>query len=234
MPRGIPYIIGNEVAERFSYYGMKGILTIFMTKYLLDSSGNAAPMSETDASLWVYLFGAANYILPLLGSILSDIWWGKYRTIIVLSIVYCLGHLALAINETQTGLAIGLALIAMGSGGIKPCVSAHVGDQFNESNKSLLDKIYFYFYFAINFGSFISGLLIPVLLDRFGPHVAFGLPGIFMFLATVVFWMGRKKFISIKPAGVKAYFEEVFSKDGTRAILYLIPIFLCTSVYWSL
>ncbi len=233
MPSGIPYIIGNEVAERFSYYGMKGILVIFMTKYLLDSNGQSAPMSESDASQWVYWFGAANYILPLFGSFLADIFIGKYRTIIWLSIVYCLGHLALALNETQTGLAIGLGLIALGSGGIKPCVSAHVGDQFDESNKSLLDKIYFYFYFAINLGAVVSGLLIPVLLSKFGPHVAFGLPGFLMLIATIVFYLGRKDYIAIKPGG-SDYFKELFSSEGLRAVGYLVPIFACTAVFWSL
>ena len=60
MPPGIPYIIGNELAERFSYYGMKTIMVIFMTKYLMDSSGNAAPMTESDAKYWYHIFNMKN------------------------------------------------------------------------------------------------------------------------------------------------------------------------------
>ena len=106
MPRGIPYIIGNELAERFSFYGMKCILMIFMTKYLVDSQGNPNPMSNEDATYWYHLFTSAVYYTPILGAIISDVFLGKYRTILILSIVYCLGHLTLAIDETTWELAV--------------------------------------------------------------------------------------------------------------------------------
>jgi proton-dependent oligopeptide transporter, POT family len=130
MPPGVPYIIGNEAAERFSYYGMRTILVVFMTRHLMDRSGELAPMSDEQAKYWYHQFMSAVYFFPILGALLADIFLGKYRTIIGLSIVYCLGHLALALDETRVGLAVGLTLIAIGSGGIKPCVTAHVGDQF--------------------------------------------------------------------------------------------------------
>ena len=151
-PKGIPYIIGNELAERFSYYGMRAILVVFMTQHLM-SSGKLNPMSENEATTYYHLFSMANYFFPIVGAILSDVIWGKYKTIISLSIVYVLGHLALAIDESRLGLTIGLTLIAIGAGGIKPCVSAHVGDQFEEKNKSLLENIFGYFYFSINLHS---------------------------------------------------------------------------------
>ena len=128
MPSGIPYIVGNEAAERFSFYGMRGILVLFMTKYMLDASGKLDRMSDEDATAIFHLFVASAYFFPLLGSLLSDVFWGKYKTILLLSLVYCLGHLALAIDATRIGLFIGLILISIGAGGIKPCVSAHVGD----------------------------------------------------------------------------------------------------------
>lgn len=233
MPKGIPYIVGNEAAERFSYYGMKSILVIFMTKYLLDSQGDLAPMSEADAKKYFHLFGSAVYFIPLLGSLLSDIFLGKYRTILYLSIVYCFGHLALALDETRLGLGIGLTLIAIGSGGIKPCVSAHVGDQFGKTNEHLLSKVFGWFYFSINFGSFFSMALIPIFLDKFGPRVAFGIPGILMFVATVVFWCGRNKFVHIPPAG-KTFFKETFSPEGLAAVLRLSVLFLFVAVFFAL
>ncbi len=131
---GIPYIIGNEAAERFSFYGMRAILVDFMTKFLLDSQGDPAHLSEDNAKYYYHLFVASAYFFPVFGAILADVWLGKYRTIVSLSLVYCLGHLALAIDDTKVGLFTGLALIAVGSGGIKPCVSARVGDQFGKSN----------------------------------------------------------------------------------------------------
>jgi len=127
MPPGVPYIIGNEAAERFSFYGMRSILIIFMTHYLVTSGGAPDHMSEAEARQNFALFVSAVYFLPILGAILAEGFIGKYQTIFWLSIVYCFGHFALALNDTRLGLVIGLGLIAFGSGGIKPCVSANVG-----------------------------------------------------------------------------------------------------------
>ncbi len=233
MPKGIPFIIGNEAAERFSYYGMRTILVVFMTQYLLGSDGQLAPMAEKEATGWYHLFGSAVYALPALGAILSDAWWGKYATIFRLSIVYCLGHLALALDETRLGLALGLALIAIGSGGIKPCVTANVGDQFGKKNEHLLERVISWFYFSINFGSFFATLLTPWLLKRFGPHVAFGLPGLLMLIATVMFWMGRNDYVHVPPKGM-AVVKEAFSKDGLAAIGKLVVLMLFLAPYYAL
>ena len=234
MPPGIPYIIGNELAERFSYYGMKTILVIFMTKYLMDSSGNAAPMNESDAKYWYHIFNMTNYLFPILGAFVADILLGKFKTIISLSILYCLGHLALGLFDTRFGLCVGLTLIAMGSGGIKPCVSAHVGDQFRPDKKHLINKIFSVFYLSINIGAAISSLLTPVLLNRFGPHVAFGVPGVLMLIATIVFWMGKRKFVAIQPVGWNYYKNELFSIQGKKALLQLSIIYAFISIFWSL
>lgn len=235
MPTGIPYIVGNEAAERFSYYGMRGILVVFMTKYMLNSGGMDDHMSDQQAATYFHLFVAACYFFPLLGSIISDVFWGKYRTILVLSVVYCFGHLALAIDETRTGLLIGLTLIAIGAGGIKPCVSAHVGDQFGSQNQYLLSRVFGWFYLSINMGAFISSLLIPVVLERYGPHYAFGLPGVLMLIATILFWLGRNEFVHIPASGWKKFRTETFSREGLQALLNLCVLFyVFLPVFWSL
>ena len=117
MPDGIPYIIVNDVAERFSFFGVRAILVIFMTQYLMTSDGVLATYSEQDATSYFHLFTASAYFLPLIGAIVSDAFLGKYRTIIFLSLVYCAGHLSLALDDTRIGLFMGLTLIAFGSGG---------------------------------------------------------------------------------------------------------------------
>ena len=233
MPKGIPYIIGNEAAERFSYYGMRTILVVFMTEYLLNADGALDVMSKEEAKGYYHLFGSAVYALPALGAIVSDAWWGKYSTILRVSIIYCLGHLALALDETRLGLAVGLSLIAIGSGGIKPCVTAHVGDQFGTKNQHLLSRVIGWFYFSINFGSFFATLLTPWLLKHHGPHVAFGLPGLLMFLATLVFWMGRNKYVHVPPKGM-AFVKEAFSREGLKAIGKLVIVMLFLSPYYAL
>ena len=233
MPGGVPYIIGNEAAERFSFYGMKTILVIFMTKYLMDQSGALNVMNREEALTWYHLFSSGVYFTPILGALIADGLLGKYRTIIFLSLVYCLGHLVLSLDDTRFGLSIGLGLIAMGSGGIKPCVSAHVGDQFGKTNSHLLEKVFSWFYFSINFGAFFSTLATPLLLEKYGPNVAFGIPGVLMFIATFVFWMGRKKFIHIPPGGMN-FIKEIISKEGLNALARLTIIYVFVAIFWSL
>lgn len=233
MPSGIPYIIGNELAERFSFYGMKCILIIFMTKYLVDSTGKLNPMSESEATYWYHMFTSAVYFTPILGAIVSDFFLGKYKTILLLSIIYCLGHFSLAIDETKWGLSFGLVLISIGAGGIKPCVSAHVGDQFGKTNSKLLSKVFSWFYLSINLGAFASTILTPYLLHNFSPAIAFGIPGLLMFIATLLFWLGRNTFVHIPPKGITA-FKEMFSKNGIKAIIKLSVIYIFISIFWAL
>ena len=233
MPPGIPYIVGNEAAERFTFYGLRTILIVYMTQYLLNRQGEPAPMNEADATSAMHIFLAGVYFLPLLGAILSDAFLGKYRTILFLSIVYCLGPLVLAVDQPSVGLYLGLWLVVVGSGGIKPCVSAHVGDQFGPSNQHLLPRAFSWFYFSINFGSTFSTLLTPIFLQKYGPKVAFGVPAGLMMLATLVFWIGRHKFIHIPPAG-KTFVRETFSFQGLSSIGKVIPVFLFIPIFWSL
>ena len=240
LPKGIPYIIGNEAAERFSFYGMKGILVVFMTKYLhiLTDNPNLAAMNKAAAIEQYHNFTSWVYLTPILGALLADTLLGKYRTIISLSLVYCLGHLTLAFMGSggltpEAWMMTGLALISLGSGGIKPCVSAHVGDQFGESNATWLTKVFGWFYISINVGAFISTILTPWLLEWYGPHLAFGIPGILMAIATYVFWLGRKKFIHIQPKGM-GFIRETFSREGLRTMTKLAIIFSFVAVFWAL
>jgi POT family proton-dependent oligopeptide transporter len=175
--------------------------------------------------------------MPILGAIVSDGFWGKYPTIIRVSIIYCLGHLVLVLDQSRLGLALGLSLIAIGSGGIKPCVAAHVGDQFGTSNQNLVSRVFTWFYFSINFGSTFSTLLIPWMLEKggrgVGPHLAFGLPGLLMFIATLVFWLGRREFIHIPPGGI-GFVKETFSGEGLRAIGKLAVLMLFLAPFYCL
>lgn len=233
LPKGISYIVANEAAERFSFYGMKTILVIFMTKYLVDKSGANDFMSPEEAKTYFHLFGSGVYLFPLLGAFLADWLLGKYKTILWLSIVYCLGHLALAMDETRFGLALGLSLIALGSGGIKPCVSAHLGDQFGQSNSHLKEKVFSWFYLSINAGSFLSTLLTPVLLKHYGPHIAFGLPGLLMLIATALFYRGRQEFVHV-PASGRKFLQETFSSSGLKILGKLAVIYTFVAMFWAL
>lgn len=243
MPSGIPYIVGNEAAERYSFYGMKSILMVFLTTHVFmktefDDSGvnYTEQQAEALATQWIHWFNVAVYLLPFIGALIADWLFGKYKTILALSIVYCAGHFVLAIDESIWGMGAGLGLIALGAGGIKPCVSAHVGDQFGASNQVLLPRVFSWFYFSINIGAMCSMIITPLILrwtvDDYGGAIAFGIPGILMLIATIMFWIGRKHFVHIPPRGDQ-FFSETFSSDGIKAITALLPVFLLTAVFFS-
>jgi POT family proton-dependent oligopeptide transporter len=199
MPRQIPYIIGTEGCERFSFYGMRNILTPFLISTLLLFMPQPERAGEAKDIFHTFVIGV--YFFPLLGGWLADRFFGKYDTIFWLSLVYCAGHACLAIwDDSLHGFYFGLFLIALGSGGIKPLISSFVGDQFDRTNKNKAKIVYDAFYWMINFGSFFASLLMPIFLRSYGPSIAFGIPGLLMLIATIVFWMGRKKYVHVPPA----------------------------------
>ncbi len=231
LPRQIAYIIGNEGCERFSFYGMRNILTQFLvSSALLLAATEAVPPTEREgaAKEVFHTFVLGVYFFPLLGGWLADRFLGKYHTVLYLSLIYCAGHACLALFESnKAGFFTGLFLIALGSGGIKPCVSAFVGDQFDQSNKSLAKVVFDAFYWIINFGSFFASLLMPVFLRQFGPSVAFGIPGLLMAIATVIFWLGRRQYVNVPPAPpnpdsfVRVVRSALFSRERPADALML-------------
>ncbi len=241
-PAGIPFIVGNEAAERFSYYGMRQILYIYLvglfTGFVAENALPAAELSEAKvrATQAVHVFMAGVYLFPMIGAILADRLLGKYRVIFWVSLIYVAGHAALAVagrfgvlgnlGGAETAMFVGLGLIAIGSGGIKPCVSANVGDQFTAANGHLVPKIFQIFYFTINFGSFFASVLTPVLYKQFGPEVAFGVPGVLMAVAAVVFWLGRRRFVRVppKPGGILGGID--FAASSLMAAPLLLGIYV--------
>jgi POT family proton-dependent oligopeptide transporter len=247
MPPGIPFIIANEFAERFCFYGINAILAVYMTQHL--------HFGQAQATVWQSLFKFGAYFFPLIGAIISDVFWGKYRTIMTLALVYCAGCMVLASGGGPTTLAVGLGLIALGTGGIKPCVSTNVGDQFTSKNQHLIERAFSYFYLSINAGSAISIYFCPIWLNAYGPRVAFGVPAAMMLLATIAFGLGRRKFVVVPPAmthganrgivlfllgllpvlGVSAWIFNVVGPDyRTLAALITLLALLVLVVYLSL
>jgi POT family proton-dependent oligopeptide transporter len=199
MPRQIPYIIANEGCERFSFYGMRNILTPFLISTLLLFLPEADRAGEAKHIFHTFVIGV--YFFPLLGGWIADRFFGKYNTVFWMSLVYCAGHACLAaFDDNLNGFYFGLFLIALGSGGIKPLVASFVGDQFDQTNKHRAKQVFDAFYWMINFGSFFASLLMPYFLKSYGPSVAFGIPGILMFIATLIFWLGKRKYVHVPPA----------------------------------
>src|SRR5437868_957302 len=198
IPRQIRYIIGNEGCERFSFYGMRNILTVFLATSLLVYLPEAERGSAAKEVFHTFVIGV--YFFPIFGGWLADRFFGKYNTIFWLSLVYCAGQACLAMFVTnRLGFYVGLSLIALGSGGIKPCVASFVGDQFDQTNKHRAKVVFDAFYWIINFGSLFASGLMPIFLRKLGPAIAFGIPGVLMFVSTFVLWIARKQYVMLPP-----------------------------------
>uniref|UniRef100_A0A8C9H6I2 Solute carrier family 15 member 2 n=1 Tax=Piliocolobus tephrosceles TaxID=591936 RepID=A0A8C9H6I2_9PRIM len=176
-PLSIAFIVVNEFCERFSYYGMKAVLILYFLYFLHWNE-------DTSTSIY-HAFSSLCYFTPILGAAIADSWLGKFK---VLSLV-------------------GLSLIALGTGGIKPCVAAFGGDQFEEKHAEERTRYFSVFYLSINAGSLISTFITPMLrgdVQCFGEDcyaLAFGVPGLLMVIALAVFAMGSKIYNKPPPEG---------------------------------
>uniref|UniRef100_A0AAR2LXF4 Solute carrier family 15 member 1a n=1 Tax=Pygocentrus nattereri TaxID=42514 RepID=A0AAR2LXF4_PYGNA len=218
-PVSIFFIVVNEFCERFSYYGMRAVLVLYFRYFL---------RWDDDLATSIYhAFVALCYLTPILGAIVADSWLGKFKTIIYLSIVYAIGQIVMAVSAinditdanrdgTPDNMAvhvtlamIGLILIAFGTGGIKPCVSAFGGDQFADHQTRQRSTFFSVFYLCINAGSLLSTLITPILRGQeCGIHtqqkcypLAFGVPAALMVVSLIVFIAGSGMYIKAAPQG---------------------------------
>ncbi|XP_068165081.1 solute carrier family 15 member 1b [Antennarius striatus] len=218
-PLSIFFIVVNEFCERFSYYGMRAVLVLYF-KYFLQ-------WDEDFATTIYHTFVALCYLTPILGAIIADSWLGKFKTIIYLSIIYTAGQAILAVsaihditdtdgdgipNNISVHVAlsmVGLILIALGTGGIKPCVAAFGGDQFEDHQEKQRSTFFSIFYLSINAGSLLSTVITPILkAQECGIRskqqcypLAFGVPAALMFVALVVFIVGSRMYTKVPPQG---------------------------------
>ncbi|KAM9652959.1 solute carrier family 15 member 1 [Morphnus guianensis] len=218
-PLSIFFIVINEFCERFSYYGMRAVLVLYF-KYFLQWDDNLS-------TAIYHTFVALCYLTPILGALIADSWLGKFKTIVSLSVVYTIGQAVMSVSSindltdhnrdgspdnvsVHISLSmIGLILIALGTGGIKPCVSAFGGDQFEDHQEKQRTRFFSIFYLSINAGSLLSTIITPVLrAQECGIHskqrcypLAFGVPAALMAVALVVFIVGSRMYKKVQPQG---------------------------------
>lgn len=193
----ILYIIGNEVCEWFSFYGMCNILVQFLIiLLLLQEIIVEGCVGEVKDIMYSFMIGV--YFFLLFGGWLVDRFFGKYYIIFWFSLVYCVGYLCLVLFENSCeGFFFGLGLIVLGVGGIKLLVVLFMGDQFDQSNKYLVKIVFDVFYWIINFGLLFVLLLILLVLKNWGLQWVFGILGILMFIVIFVFWLGCKCYVLV-------------------------------------
>ena len=219
IPLSVYFIVGNEFCERFAFYGMRAVLVLYLTFQL--------NVSEDSATAVFHLYTFLAFFMPLFGSMIADSYIGKFKTILLFSVIYSIGCIAISLSAVpcllgylipvRLGLCIiGLLLVAAGTGGIKPCVSAFGGDQVDKGNPTLLATFFSIFYFSINAGSLISIFLTPILrgdIQCFGADcflAAFGVPAVLMVCSIFVFIAGSFLYVKVPPTGRNVYFQ-IFS-----------------------
>jgi len=260
-PPAVRYILGNEACERFSFYGMSTILVPYMQQFLGWQRNRAEGVYHD--------FVAAAYAMTVLGAWLSDRFFGRYRTILWLSYGYVAGHATLAAMDVAPGaratlLFLGMTLIVVGQAGVKPNLSAFVGDQFRQDQGGLLDRVYSLFYVAINIGSAASQIATPWLLagcafgamklcERTAVAWAFGVPGILMALALIIFFAGSRLYVKVPPAGrnPNSFLRVLWTRirlgeeaarrkhgeqevAGMRSVFRIALVFAPTITFWAL
>ncbi|XP_063920030.1 peptide transporter family 1-like [Zophobas morio] len=197
-PTAVFCIIATEFCERFSFCGLRTILSIYLRNELL--------FSENCSTVIYHVFIMICYIVPLAGAVCADSILGRYSTILYFSFIYLVGNILMCMGaipilelSSITLSAVGLLLISVGTGGIKPCVAAFGGDQFRlPDQKDLLQHFFSLFYFTINLGGFVGMILTPILrkwVSCFGDDtcyaLGFGFPAALMVLSLVLFVMGK-------------------------------------------
>ncbi|XP_047089525.1 protein NRT1/ PTR FAMILY 8.3-like isoform X2 [Lolium rigidum] len=211
------FILGDECCERLAYYGIAKNLVTYLKSKLHQGNLEAA----RNVTTWQ----GTCYLTPLIGAVLADSYWGKYWTIAVFSSIYFIGLVVLTLSASLPALQppsclgsvcpeasllqngtffLGLYMIALGTGGIKPCVSSFGADQFDDSDPTERVKqgsFFNWFYFSINIGSFISGTVIVWIQDNSGWGIGFAIPTVFMALAIASFFSASNMYRFQKPGG---------------------------------
>ncbi|KAK8514462.1 hypothetical protein V6N12_009168 [Hibiscus sabdariffa] len=214
--KACPYIIGNEACERLAYYGMSTNLVLYFKHQLNQQSAVATKNNQN--------WGGTCYITPLIGAFLADSYLGRYWTIACFSIIYIIGMTLLALSasvhgikprcyakdncnptKTQSAMAfLALYLVALGTGGIKPCVSSYGADQFDdadEKEKKHKSSFFNWFYFSINIGALIAASVLVWVQTNKSWGWGFGIPAIAMAIAVCSFFLGTRLYRNQKPGG---------------------------------
>ncbi|MFF5991108.1 peptide MFS transporter [Prauserella flavalba] len=187
-PRGLANLFGVEMWERFSYYGMLGILPLYL--YYAVADGGLA-MSKATALSIVGGYGGLVYLSTIAGAWVADRLLGPDRTLFYSAILIMIGHVSLAVLPGYAGIGVGLACVALGSGGLKGNATAVVGTLYSEEDQRR-DAGFTLFYMGINLGAFVGQILTGLAQKEVGFHLGFGLAAVGMALGLIQYTLGRK------------------------------------------
>ncbi|MBP0905477.1 peptide MFS transporter [Mariniflexile gromovii] len=234
-PSGLFILFFTEMWERFSYYGMRALLVLFLTASLLDE-GWGWPREHAMALFGSYV--GLVYLSTMMGGYFADKIIGFRWAVVVGALLMTLGHASMAV-ETQWSIYLGLGLLVIGNGFFKPNMTSIVSEMYKDRPEKK-DGAYTIFYMGVNAGAFLGILLCGYLGERVGWSIGFGLAGIFMFFGLVQFWLAQNIFgdIGLKPK--KDDKNSIESKDNDKRVpftswqLGLIVLMVVLGLLWVL
>lgn len=222
-PRGLGTLFAVEMWERFSYYGLRPLLILFMTAALADSGFG---LTRTEASSIVGIYAASVYLASLPGGWVADRWLGLQRSIWYGGVIIALGHLSIALSAVfaQRAFFLGLVLIVIGTGMLKPNISAIVGDLYPQGGPRR-DAGFSIYYMGINVGAFFGQLVTGFLGERVGWHWGFGAAGAGMVLGLITFRLLARNTLGPIGMGVAVSADEqARARKITLAALGVIAV----------
>jgi POT family proton-dependent oligopeptide transporter len=235
-PRGLSTLFFTEMWERFSYYGMRAFLILYMTASV--ANGGLGFDDRTAATVYGNYVGSV-WLTPILGGIIADRFLGQYRSVLIGGSIIALGHFTLAFKSLSTFYA-GLVLIVLGTGLLKPNISTIVGSLYDEGD-ARRDAGFSVFYMGINVGAFIGPLIAGWLAQRVDWHLGFAVAGIGMVLGLVQYVVGRRRLepglarlaARPKPAAAATGASGGFTADEWKRIAVIFVLFVFASIFWG-
>jgi proton-dependent oligopeptide transporter, POT family len=247
-PRGLTFLFTTEMWERFSYYGMRSLLVLYMTKYLLlpEHSGDVrglltvksalesifGPLDVQPLSSQIWgLYTGLVYFTPILGGLLADRVLGQRRTVIIGAVLMAIGHFMMAVE--QLFLFALLALI-LGNGAFKPNISTQVGGLYPPGDPRR-DRAYSIFYVGINVGAFLAPLICGTLGEKVGWHYGFAAAGVGMCIGLSIYLyalplLPQDELHKARAAHVE---RKPLDRDQWRAIIALLVLFVPNTLFWA-
>ena len=238
-PVGLFVLFFTEMWERFSYYGMRAILVLFLTSSIMKDGW---AWSNEDALQLYGLYTGLVYLTPILGGFFADKFLGYRNATVLGALIMTLGHASMALESfTDSFFYLGLVLLIIGNGFFKPNISSIVGQLYKDGDKRK-DGGYTIFYMGINAGAFLGILLCGYIGEKVGWHLGFGLAGIFMFFGMLQFWFAQKIFGDIgitpkklaeaQPADKDPKLNQGFSKVEIDRLIVIVVFSIFTIFFW--
>ena len=234
-PKGLSILFFTELWERFSYYGMRAILVLYLTRETLGDNPGLGWSSAEALALYGW-YTMLVYVMSIPGGIIADKWLGQKKTVFLGGMFIAAGHLTLAVNN-MVSFYTGLALIIAGVGCLKPNISTMVGGLYKLGDPRR-DSGFTIFYIGINIGAALAPLLVGYIGEVYGWHYGFGLAGIAMLIGQTVFLWGQKYLIDVgnfipapKLEGVKT--RKPLTRIEKDRVIVLLISFVIVIVFWA-